>query len=129
MTASFLKPCRGAFKVSGGRFLLLHYTPQRNCHLRHAQPLVDGKTKERRLVDSVGVAAAFPALLDESVLLQVADDLVDGALGEVGAAGDFAEGGLRVLEEVSEHETVVAEEVPLLGHDCFTPYAGREFPC
>src|SRR5438445_10213283 len=100
MTASFLKPCRGAFRVSGGRFLLLHYTPQRNCHLRHAQPLVDGKTEERRLVDSVGVAAAFPALLDESVLLQVADDLVNGALGEVGPAGDFEIGRASCRERV-----------------------------
>src|SRR3989304_6777243 len=78
---------------------LLKDAAERGAHRGDGQAAVDRVVEQRPFVDGVDVAAAHALLLYEPALLQVADDLVDGALGEIGAAGDLAQGRAGGLEK------------------------------
>jgi hypothetical protein len=74
-----------------------------------------GRVAQREvLLDLVAVTAAVLVLDDVPGVGEVGHDAVGAALGDVQAAGDFAQPGARVAGEAQQDPGVVGQETPAL---------------
>jgi hypothetical protein len=73
----------------------------------------DGVAQRQIGVDLITVTASLAVAGDGAGLLEVLDDVLDGAFGDADAGGDVAEAGIRVFGEADENVGVVGKEGPL----------------
>src|SRR5579885_1037492 len=80
-----------------------------------------------RLVDAVVVAPPHPLALDVPGVDEVCEHAVRLALGEAHASGDLADGRVRRLHDLEQHEAVGGEEGPGgAGHHTASLYGLRD---